>query len=67
MVSDKDIYRSANEVIKKCGKKRDPVEYALFMMKSHLEKGDPEGGEVWKRIAYGVGKLLSDKPDGDVH
>ncbi len=67
MVSDKDIYRSAQQVIKKCGKAHDPIEYALFNLKSHLKKGDKEGGDTWRRIAYAIKEIQNTDPGGTVH
>lgn len=62
MVSQKDIYISANEVIKKCGKRYSPMEYAYAKMTKLYDKGDTEGATVWAKIAVAVEELLDITP-----
>jgi len=58
MVSEIDIFRSANEVIKKCGNIDDSKEYANSKIKMLHERGDIEGTVVWTRIAKAI-KILN--------
>lgn len=51
MVTEKEIYQSANEVIKKCGKRFCPLDYFYHRMERLYKKGDVEGAAVWARIA----------------
>lgn len=62
MISDLDIYRSAQVLIRQRGE--DAPIVAALVMDQMLAKGDLEGLAVWKRIAAAVDELLSVKPDG---
>ena len=63
MVSDKDIYRTAQATIRKCGNRYDPLDYAFSQTERLHRKGDAEGAATWMRIADAIGVLLSNKPD----
>ena len=67
MVTEKNIYQSANLVIRKCGKRYNPMDYAYSQMERLYNKGDFEGATVWARIANAVADLMSDTADGTVH
>lgn len=60
MTSDRDIYSSANELIKQYGK--DAPIHAAMRADELMEKGDMEGPRVWIRIVRAVEELLSKKP-----
>jgi hypothetical protein len=55
VISDLDIWRSANELIKQFGGTAD-IE-AAARADALLEKGDLEGQQVWMRILKAVDKL----------
>ncbi len=57
MITDIDIYRSANVLMKHHGQDA-PIEAAM-RADAMLEKGDLDGFMVWKRILRAVGELLS--------
>ena len=57
MSSDIDIYRTANELIKKHGD--DAPIHAAMRADELLEAGDTDGQTVWKRIIRAVDELLS--------
>ena len=65
MPSDKEIYQSANVLI------RDHGDGAAFRgaMRADaiLEAGDLDGLAVWKRVLRAVDELLSTEPDGALH
>lgn len=63
-VSDIDIYRAANEVIKSHA---DPVMHAAARYDQLLDTGDIDGCAVWKRIMAAIKELLSREPSGTVH
>ena len=63
-VSDIDIYRAANEVIKSYP---DPVMHAAQRCDELLDAGDIDGCFVWKRITAAIKELLSRQPGGDLH
>ena len=55
MISDLDIWRSANVLVKHHGE--DAPIQAAMRADAMLEKGDLGGYAVWKRILRAVGKL----------
>ncbi len=67
MVSDLDIYRSANELIKQHGDAAD-IEAAM-RADELMDAGDMEGEAVWLRILKAVEELLSEErpEDAEVH
>ncbi len=60
MIPDLDIYRSANVLVKRHGQDA-PIEAAM-RADAMLEKGDPGGYEVWKRIVRAVEELRGTEP-----
>jgi hypothetical protein len=63
MVSDTDIYRSANELVKQHGEDA-PIEAAM-KADEMLEAGDLDGKNVWVRIMKATEELLSEeRPEG---
>ncbi len=67
VIADKDIYRSANELIKQHGEVAD-IEAAM-RADERLAAGDMEGEAVWLKIAEAIEELLSkERPDdAEVH
>ena len=67
MTNEKDIYRTANELIKQHGE--DAPIHAAMRADELLEAGDMEGKAVWLRILAAVDELLSgERPEGtEVH
>jgi hypothetical protein len=65
MVSDIDIWRSANELIKQFGDTSD-IE-AATRADALLAKGDVNGQRVWLRILKAVDALRRDQPGGSTH
>ncbi len=67
MISDLDIYRSANELIKQHGEVAD-IEAAM-RADELMEAGDMEGRAVWLRIVRAIEELLSEERprDAEVH
>ncbi len=67
MISDLDIYRSANVLVQQHGEDA-PLEAAM-RADAMLEAGDMEGFAVWKRIVKAVEELLSKDPPqgGKIH
>ncbi len=64
MTSDLDIYRSANELIKRYGDAAD-IEAAM-RADERLAAGDMEGEAVWIRIVKAIEELLSEeRPEGE--
>ena len=64
MVSELEIYRAASSLIKHHG--ADAVFEAARKADAMIEKGDPEGLAVWKRILAAVKELQStERPAGD--
>ncbi len=63
MVSNLDIYRSANELIKQSGDAAD-IEAAM-KADELMEAGNMEGVAVWKRILTAIEELLSEERPGD--
>jgi hypothetical protein len=64
MVSDRDIWATANEVIKA---QEDPIWFAVQRYDALLEAGDMEGCAVWRRVEAAIRELLKQKPEGAVH
>ena len=64
MISDRDIWAAANEVIKS---QNDPIWFTVQRYDALLEAGDMEGCVVWRRIEAAVRELLNEKPEGAVH
>ncbi len=63
MIPHLDIFRSAQVLVKRHGP--DAPIPAAMRADAMLEKGDPDGYAVWKRIVKAVGELLSkERPDG---
>ena len=63
MISDLDIYRSAQALIKQHG--QDAPIHAAMRADAMLEKGDLDGVAVWKRIVKAAEELLSkERPAG---
>ena len=65
MVSDIDIYRSANVLVKQYGD--DAGFYAAQRVDAMAEVGDVEGERVWKRILRAVEELQRETPEGAVN
>ena len=63
MVSEKNIFRTAQATIRKCGKRYDPLDFAFDQVEHLHRKDDAEGAATWMRIADAIGVLLSNKPD----
>ncbi len=59
MLSDLDIYRSANVLIREHGE--DAALEAAMRAGAMLEKGGLEGQAVWKRIVRAVGEIQRTK------
>ena len=55
MVSNLDIYRSANVLIRECGE--DAAIEAAMRADAMLNKGDLDGCAVWKRIVRAVEEI----------
>ncbi len=64
MISDTDIYRGANLLIKKYGTDA-PIQTAM-RADAMLEAGDLDGYRVWKRILRAVGELQGTEPEPGV-
>ncbi len=63
MLTDLDIYRTANVLVREHG--QDAPIYAAIRADAMLDKGHLDGYAVWKRVLKAVGELLSkDRPDG---
>ncbi len=63
MVTDLDIYRAANELIKQFGDAAD-IEAAM-RADELMDAGDMEGRAVWLRIVKAIEELLSEERPGD--
>ncbi len=64
MTSNFDIYRAANEFIKRHGE--DAPIHAAMRADELMEAGDMEGQAVWLRIVKAVEELLSEeRPEGE--
>jgi hypothetical protein len=62
VISDIDIWRSANELIKRYGDTAD-IE-ASIRADALLNKGDLEGQRIWLRILKAIDALRCDRPCG---
>jgi len=63
MIHDRDIFRSANILVKQHGE--DAPIQAAMRVDAMLDNGDLDGYAVWKRVINAVGELLSkERPDG---
>ncbi len=63
MISDLDIYGTANILVKQHGE--DAPIQAAMCAEAMVEKGDLVGCAVWKRVLRAVGELLSkERPPG---
>lgn len=60
MVSDLDVYRAANALIKELG--NDASFEAAMKADKLLEAGDLEGKAVWLRILAAVDEILRTRP-----
>ena len=60
MLTNLDIYRSANVLVKRHGQDA-PIESAM-RADAMIEKGDLAGYAVWKRILRAVGELQGTAP-----
>jgi hypothetical protein len=60
MISNLDIYRTANVLIRQHGE--DAPIHAAMTADAMLEKGDMEGYAVWKRIMRAVGEIQGAVP-----
>ena len=60
MISDLEIYRAANQLVKRHGE--DAEFEAAKQADAMIERGDPEGLAVWKRILRAVDELLRTEP-----
>ena len=63
MTTERDIYASANELIKQHGE--DAPIHAAMRADELLDAGDQDGQAVWKRILKAVDELLSEKVPDD--
>ena len=64
MVSDLDIYRTANLLIKQHGSD-DAKLHAAQRADKLLDNGDPDGCRTWQRILKAIDQLTStEKPPG---
>ncbi len=55
MISDLEVYRAANQFVKRYGE--DAEFKAAERCDAMIERGDPEGLAVWKRILKAVGEV----------
>ena len=63
MVDDKDVWRSAQVLVKRYGE--DAGFEAAKRVDAILEAGDPEGAAAWKRILKAVDELVNkERPAG---
>ncbi len=63
MISDLDIFRSANLLVKRHG--QDAPIHATMRADAMLESGDLDGYAVFKRVVKAAEEILSkDRPDG---
>ncbi len=60
MITDLEIYRAANQLVKRYGE--DAEFEAAMRADAMIEQGDPEGLAVWKRILRAVDELLRTEP-----
>ena len=60
MLTEIEIYRAANQLIKRHGE--DAEFEAGRLADAMLEKGDLEGQRVWKRVLKAIGELRRQEP-----
>ncbi len=60
MITDLEIFRAANQLVKRYGE--DAEFEAAMRADAMIERGDPEGLAVWKRILKAVDELLAERP-----
>ena len=65
MISDLDIWRTANVIIDGYGD--DAATEAADRADELFDEGDQEGCAVWKRIKGAAEKLLETEPEGPVN
>ncbi len=65
MISEIDIYRSANLLVKHHSE--DAPIHAAMRADAMLEKGDLDGYGVWRRILRAVEELRGTGPGAQVH
>ena len=65
MVSDRDIWTTANSLIKQHGE--DAVIHAAMRHDELLDQGDVDGVFVWKRVIKAVREFQAEEPPGAVH
>ena len=65
MVSDKDIYRSANIMIRQHGD--DAIMHAAMRADELLAKGDLEGERVWLRVIEAIKVMQDTEASGVLH
>ena len=67
MLTDLDIYRTANLLVKQHGE--DAPIHAAMRVDAMLEKGDLDGYAVWKRILKAVRELdgMAPGPEAVIH
>ncbi len=64
MVTEIDVYRTANEYIKQYGE--NATVHAAMKVDEMLEKADFDGQSVWLRVIKAIDELQSEVvPDGD--
>jgi len=61
-VSELDIHRAANVVLKQRG--ASAAQYASLRADRLLEKGDVEGASVWRRLVIAIDKLSEEPAAG---
>lgn len=61
MISDRDVWASANVLIKRYG--ADAKDQAIQRADDLLREGDLEGQAVWKRIIRAIDELQREKPN----
>ena len=66
MTSDRDIWTTANSLIKQHGE--DAVIHAAMRHDELLDQGDIDGVMVWKRVLAAVKEFQAEGPgEGEVH
>ncbi len=60
MITDLEIYRAANQLVKRHG--QDAEFEAAMRADAMIERGDPEGLAVWKRILRAIDELQRTEP-----
>ena len=65
MIHDRDIYRSANVLVKRHG--ADAPVHAAMRADAMLDKGDLDGYTMWRRVLRAVEELQRVEPGAGVH